>query len=113
MDSAEKPTTSQRVLKVDIIPLTGMLAQNQTLRAYLEIGGNVNVCDKFLITEDYLKLAKVVFDEEIHHRVLVVGPKGTGKSMSIVNLLVQLSSDEDKPVLYLSTITLKAYPIVV
>ena len=54
-----------------------MLAQNQTLRAYLEIGGNVNVCDKFLITKDYLKLAKVVFDEEIHHRVLVVGPKGT------------------------------------
>ena len=81
-----------------------MLAQNQTLRAYLKIGGNVNVCDKFLITEDYLKLAKVVFDEEIHHRVLVVGPKGMGKSMSIVNLLVQLSSDEE----YLSTITLKS-----
>ena len=85
-----------------------MLAQNKTLRAYLEIGGNVNVCDKFLITEDYLKLAKVIFDAEIHHRVLVVGPKGMGKSMSIVNLLVQLSSDEDKPVLYLSTITLKS-----
>ena len=43
-----------------------MLAQNQTLRAYLT-------------TEDYLKLAKVVFDEEIHHRVLVVGPKRNGK----------------------------------
>lgn len=71
----------------------------------MEIGGEVNICDKFLITKDYLKLVKLAYDKNIHHQVLLVG---TGKSMSMVNLLVQLSSNEYKPVLYLSTIILKS-----
>lgn len=78
------------------------------LEACLTTAGELNVYDKLLLIADFCKLAEIAFDDSnIHHHVLLVGPKGTGKSISLVALSVKFRNDQ-KNFIYLSTNTLKS-----
>ena len=68
--------------------------------------------EQYIVTPAYVKLKSMKFEKLPKPRVVVCGPKGVGKSLSLLTLAVERTIDKDK-VLYFSPFSLDASSVII
>lgn len=90
-----------------VIPLQAELTKNKVLHEYVLAGAGVPDCTNFIETKAFHKLKTMTLDDKTNDPILLLGPKGCGKTLSLVALLTILLNVR-KSALYLTSKTLRS-----
>ena len=97
---------------VDTIDLQNKINKFEApIRNYYE-GAVDYIPPNFFVTPAYVKLKSVEFEKLIKPTVVVYGPKGVGKSLSLLTLAVEMTNNQDR-LLYFSPFSLNLPPDII
>lgn len=101
----DTPTDGEDGSTVNTIQIKGKIdVLTPALQIYFK--GAVNyIPSTYVVTPAYIKLKSLQFDESKKPRIAVCGPKGVGKSLSLLTLAVEMTDNKER-VLYFSSFTL-------
>lgn len=89
---------------VSVVMLKESLMEDEVLYNYISVAGLINVCEKYIVTDVFEQLTSKIESENM---IILRGPKGCGKSLSLITLLNHIQLQ--KNVLYITANTLKLY----
>ena len=93
---------------VSVVMLKESLMEDEVLYNYISVAGLINVCEKYIVTDVFEQLTSKIESENM---IILRGPKGCGKSLSLITLLNHIRLQ--KNVLYITANTLKLYKNVI